>query len=105
MILQWSAASWTLVPTPAVANGQGYLNGAWCLNPHSCYAVGQQGKAAGSYLHDQLLMEHWNGTIWKRVSLPTVYSALLNSVACYKTFCMAVGGHLGHPLALEKPAV
>jgi hypothetical protein len=64
------------------------LNGVACASARDCLAVGADYHTATP------LAKAWNGTRWRAVSvrLPSGYSlALLDGVACPRTYCMVVG--------------
>ena len=62
----WNGTTWTLVPTPALANTGAGLNGVSCTSPSSCMAVGEFTGIG----NEMTLAEAWNGTSWSVVKTP-----------------------------------
>jgi hypothetical protein len=69
LILRWNGTAWKRVPSPdpggpAVNDS---LRAVAALSASSAWAVGTHGTGGVA----QPLIEHWNGTAWKRVPAPT----------------------------------
>jgi hypothetical protein len=110
-----SAASWSVVPSPAppgVANGA--MNGVACMSASACVAVGSY-ETQTSYDNVQgsgfstPLAERFNGSSWSIVPTPDPSpsaGAALQAVSCgAPSFCMAVGfstNSLGHQVVLAE---
>jgi large repetitive protein len=94
LIEQWNGSAWSVVPSPAT-NGTpdgnpGELQGVSCTSPSSCVAVGTAGD-----LHNQTLVEQWNGTSWSIVPSPNTSATVnndLDAISCTSaSACTAVG--------------
>src|SRR6185312_16572230 len=65
----WDGSSWSLVPSPNVANTNNLLNGVALVSASDVWAVGLSNSDG---IHPGLtLIEHWNGTSWTIVSSPS----------------------------------
>jgi hypothetical protein len=88
---RWNGTKWTKLATPRPA-GRPFseLLGVSCAGPRDCTAVGQSGTInTGQFF---ALVEHWNGSRWRIVTVHAPRGALLNSVSCATaTTCTAVG--------------
>jgi hypothetical protein len=78
-IEHWDGSAWSTVPAPA-AGQPSYLEGVSGDSSTDAWAVGYQTQASTGTLIP--LVEHWNGTTWRPVSLPSSVTGLngLNSV-------------------------
>ncbi len=84
-------SGWTIVPTPALANG--FLDAVSCSSPTDCVAVGQsrQGYLPSS---GRSLIESWHGSEWSVVANPSGF--IFDGVSCTSSsFCVAVGQRSG----------
>lgn len=69
LIERYSGSSWSIVPAPR----PGYdneLSGVAIVSPSDVWAVGFY----GTYLNEQTLALHWDGTTWSQVPSPSVIS-------------------------------
>jgi hypothetical protein len=78
-IEHWNGSAWSVVPAPT-ASRPSYLEAVSGTSATDASAVGYQTKPGTSTLVP--LIEHWNGTAWSMVSLPSSMTGLngLNSV-------------------------
>ena len=68
LILHWNGTKWATVPAPdPIGAKSAFLAGVSAVSPSIAWAVGQ-----AVYPHNvtKLLIERWNGTSWKLVSVP-----------------------------------
>jgi len=68
LILHWAGTAWTRVPSPN-PGGSSYpddLVDVAAISPTNAWAVGSYSSGGPR----QTLIEHWNGTAWKRVASP-----------------------------------
>jgi hypothetical protein len=70
----WDGSSWTVVPTPNPGPNGDLLYAIQAVSPDNVWAAGQQ---LGGDSPDQGLVEHWDGTKWSVVPVPTPASASL----------------------------
>jgi virginiamycin B lyase len=91
---QWNGTHWTIVPTPAPANGgEGVLNAVSCTSTTNCLAVG--GGDAGT------LAERWNGKHWSTTPITT--GPELFGVSCTSaSLCYAVGNGGAGAAVIER---
>jgi concanavalin A-like lectin/glucanase superfamily protein len=91
---QLLTAGWNVRPVPSPEGAkQAELSGMSCLSPTSCMAVGNYRNASEVTL---ALAEHWDGTKWEVVPVPTpegnIAVSELFSVSCpAANLCMATG--------------
>ena len=100
LVERWNGTRWSLVATPTLpgplhrSNAVSVsffpgLNDVSCPTTTNCYAVGESNTG--------VLVEHWNGTMWSIVSVPSptgASSPTLNAVSCSSpTQCAAVGSY------------
>lgn len=80
----WDGSSWSLVPSPNVANTNNLLNGVAVLSVSDVWAVGLSNSDG---IHPGLtLIEHWNGSSWSIVSSPNPTDFnFMNAVAAIST--------------------
>jgi hypothetical protein len=94
----WNGTSWKHVasPNPAGSAKPNILSGVAATSPGNVWAVGQYNHG----LVFQTLIEHWNGTSWKRVPSPnpggSVRNNALYSVAATSTANAWAVGHYDH---------
>lgn len=71
----WNGHNWTQVTTAKVSGLFVTLNSVLVLAPDSVLAVGSyETKSHGTYVRHELA-EHWNGTAWQRVGVPSFSTA------------------------------
>jgi hypothetical protein len=92
LIERWDGKSWTIVPSPNVADAfDSGLVGAACASSADCLAVGSSHTET---LNDTLA-EHWDGAAWSIVASPDPPNSSDNelaAIACPSaTACLAVG--------------
>jgi hypothetical protein len=68
MIVHWDGQEWNLAATFAPANFRNSLNGIAAVSSHNIWAVGNMIDKSQSGAQSQVLIEHWNGSDWSRVS-------------------------------------
>jgi hypothetical protein len=92
LIEHWNGSKWTAVPSPNQSFGgnNDVLSSVAAVSASDAWAVGAASEDAGS----APLIEHWNGSRWKLMSLPDLaFSAELGSVAAVSARNVwAVGG-------------
>jgi eukaryotic-like serine/threonine-protein kinase len=76
LILRWSGATWTQVPSPNL--GMGEITGFAATSAGSAWAVGNTGSGGTS---TRPLILRWNGTAWTTVPNPSPAGSYLFSVA------------------------
>jgi len=100
----WDGTAWRLAtpPNPAGAIDSG-LVAVSCVSPASCQAVGGTARSGGTFTKPGAvvpLMEHWNGTSWRRepIRLPFRSEGAASVSCATATMCVVVGEHvtLGH---------
>jgi hypothetical protein len=79
LIEGWDGTSWKQVPSPH-PGGNSSLFGVAAVSARSAWAVGVIGRGAKS-CPCRALMEHWDGTSWKRVPLPASDGSDFSAVA------------------------
>lgn len=94
LIEGWSGDTW-LVEAGVPAGQPSDLESVACPAPDSCWAVGyEEGAHVGL---PNALIEHWDGTAWSRVHVPTLpgtFTSELNGVSCVANdLCLAVGSY------------
>ena len=91
LIEHWDGARWSVVPTPAADHSEtgSHLYGVAAGGPDDVWAVGQRDDQGT----DLPLVEHWNGTRWSIVDVPSagVEGALLQGVTVKGGEVWAVG--------------
>jgi hypothetical protein len=68
LIEHWDGTQWSQVPNPAAAQPNTVLNGLTVVSPSDIWAAGYQGDSAGNQYP---LIEHWDGSTWSEVPVPT----------------------------------
>jgi hypothetical protein len=63
----WNGSSWALLPTVDPGTDQ-QLNGVAAISPTNVWAVGFTNSSG--WFANRTLVEHWNGTAWRRVASP-----------------------------------
>ncbi len=91
LVESWDGNAWSVIPGPVPANGGGALDGASCVDPSTCEAVGLALSPSGL---NQTLVESWNAGTWSGVPSPTPgnLGGTLAGVSCVTAnHCVAVG--------------
>jgi len=70
VILHWDGASWTPVKVPD-AGPTSTLTAVSAVSPTDVWAVGSSGPSNGRLRGSKTFAVHWDGTSWKRVSVPS----------------------------------
>lgn len=96
LIEHWNGARWSLVASPDLLPGtRNDLQSITPITPNDAWAVGgaNDGLSKSGYTSGASpLLEHWDGTRWQVVALPTIQNAGLNSaVALNANDVWAVG--------------
>jgi hypothetical protein len=94
LVEHWNGTTWKRVasPSPGGSNHANWLYGVAAISSSNAWAVGDFDN--GTTL--QTLVEHWNGTTWKRVASPSpgsVSSDLHGVTAVSASNIWAVGGY------------
>ena len=97
---RFTGRGWQALPTPSPVTSNGnILTGLSCISPTNCWSVGYA-------LFNSALVEHWNGSAWSVVHVPSPHASLFNAVSCSSsTNCWAVGSidsYAGHGSALVE---
>jgi hypothetical protein len=94
LILRWNGSVWKPVPSPSPAGS--VFNGVAAASAKSAWAVGYYDPSFNNGLTGKTLIEHWNGTAWKRVPSPTPASgAVLTGVAATSASSAWAVGYTG----------
>lgn len=90
LVERWDGTSWTIQPSPNVAQADSELVGVSCPSSNACVAVGFAGSSP--------LVERWNGSTWAIQSVtgpPGANAAALSGVSCTSaSACTAVGQYV-----------
>jgi hypothetical protein len=105
LMLHWDGTAWSRVTSPAVLDGApGVLNDVTVVSATDAWAVGFTGRdrSAG---RTPLLLLHWDGTRWSRVTVMQATAGELSGIAMsshggWAVGAAAVAGHL-RPLILR----
>ena len=90
-----TSKAWKVVPSPNVGTGDNHLQGVTAITASDAWAVGY--STADNVSLAQVLIEHWDGTLWSVISapLPSGSSSDLASVTAISTSDVwAVGSYL-----------
>lgn len=68
LIEQWNGSSWSVVASPNPGAGFNDLYGVAAVGPNNVWAVGQYSPGEVPII---ALVEHWNGSDWSQVSVPS----------------------------------
>ncbi|MGH2482118.1 MAG: hypothetical protein ACRDHW_20905, partial [Ktedonobacteraceae bacterium] len=81
LIEHWDGQQWRVVASPdGTPHGFNALHSVVAISPNDIWAVGASGPATEPAITP--LLEHWDGSNWSLVQLPTsLHSALLNGIA------------------------
>jgi hypothetical protein len=95
LIEHWDGSSWSVVPSPNVANSDNQLLAVRALSKTNVIAVGRAEQSNGI---GQTLIEQWNGTSWVIVASPNglKLSELNGVVAISPSDIWAVGDQTGN---------
>jgi PKD repeat protein len=100
LIEHWNGKAWKIVPSPSPRRDFGVLDAVAARTAKDAWAVGDVSTELG--VDSRTLIEHWNGTAWRRVPSPNITSApsgtqiknVLNGVAAISpSNVWAVGGY------------
>lgn len=69
LIEHWNGSSWSIVPSPNLANSHHFFHGVAAVSATDVWAVGY--SLDGSFLI-RSLVEHWDGTSWSIVPSPNL---------------------------------
>jgi hypothetical protein len=96
LVESWDGTSWTVVPSPDVASGNG-LRDVSCTSPTFCVAVGTDENTPTT---TQTLVEAWDGSSWTVTPSPNASGFdNLDRISCTSpTNCVAVGSYSGQTL-------
>jgi hypothetical protein len=100
----WDGTAWRLASPPNPAGAiDSQLTAVSCVSPSSCQAVGGTMQSEGTFSKPaarSALVEHWNGTSWRRepIRLPFRSEEATSVSRATATMCVVVGEHvtLGH---------
>jgi hypothetical protein len=68
----WDGHAWKTAPAPVPSDAfAANLLGVSTLNQHDAWAVGAVERVSGNVYTDESMIEHWDGTAWQAVTLPT----------------------------------
>jgi hypothetical protein len=95
LIVRWNGTTWSQVPSPSPSTSLNELLGVAATSANNAWAVGLY---ANSHNALQTLIEHWNGTAWKRMPSPdpggSTRSNIIYAVAAGSASnAWAVGGY------------
>lgn len=94
LVERWNGTSWTLQSAPLPSGFTfGSMSEVSCATSTFCVATGNGVNPTNNPNgYGSAFVEHWNGTSWVAVSIPTPLQMYLDAIACASpTFCMAVG--------------
>lgn len=84
LIEHWNGDHWSQIASPdLLPSTRNLLQGVAVITPENVWAVGVAGNDitnSGYGTRTSPLVEHWDGTRWQLVTLPTIQSAGLNSI-------------------------
>src|SRR5262249_39406321 len=86
---QAQTAPLTVVASPHASPVNTHLNPAASVSANDVWAVGSAENPLGT---DQLLAEHWDGTVWSIVPTPAVVTGTLSGVAAISSNDVWAGG-------------
>jgi hypothetical protein len=69
LVEHWNGAAWSIVTSPNATQDTELL-GVTCTSASDCWAVGNYLTDITGNLYYQTLIEHWNGSSWRRVPSP-----------------------------------
>jgi hypothetical protein len=93
LLLHWDGRRWSVgSPSDDVAHGDALL-GVSCVSSSACWAVGLTTAPGNQPLHEEPLIERWDGTRWSTVATSTgTDEGQLAAVSCAsRADCSAVG--------------
>ena len=87
LVYRYNGSTWSIIksPNPSSAPAGNVFQDVSCVSATKCFLIGTAGE--------QMLVERWNGTGWKRQHLPALSgNAFLNGISCSSaSACVAVG--------------
>ncbi len=92
MAQHWNGSSWSEGPSVIPAGSK--LSLLWnvtCVNAADCWAVGAQMADTDSDKVPVPLAEHWNGSVWSVVPLPSTFGILFSVTCTGASDCWAAG--------------
>jgi hypothetical protein len=90
LILHWNGTVWQQVASPSPSSAGNFLIGVAATSASNAWAVGYFFTGTGG---TNTLIEHWNGTAWRRVTSPSVADGFIAGVtATSASNTWAVGG-------------
>jgi hypothetical protein len=101
LIEHWDGSSWTVIPAPA-AGAPSMLNGISADSATDAWAVGYQTPAGATTMTP--LAEHWDGSSWTAVSLPSALNAANGLVSVYAASPGDVWATAGGPASTSGSA-
>lgn len=78
LAMHWNGTAWRTIATANLGAKTGVLRSVTALSARNIWAVGDWSYASGT---GGALVEHWNGTAWKIIAVPTNRTFLLQSVS------------------------
>jgi hypothetical protein len=72
---RWNGTKWAEVKTASVSAFSAQLSSVLDLGANNVLAVGEYTTKSGSTFTQHELAEHWNGSAWQRVTVPTFSTA------------------------------
>jgi hypothetical protein len=103
LVEHWDGTSWSVVPSPNPGGGaaESTLNAVDAISANNVWAVGSFRLSGRTHT----LVEHWNGTSWRRVPSPNPpggrYGSLLTSVSAASADNVWAVGYVDPPGADE----
>jgi hypothetical protein len=73
LIEHWNGKAWKIVPSPSPRRNFGSLDAVAARTAKDAWAVGNVSTQLG--VNSRTLIEHWNGTAWRRVPSPNITNA------------------------------
>ncbi|MGA7730231.1 MAG: S-layer homology domain-containing protein [Chloroflexia bacterium] len=68
LIEHWDGSAWSIVPSPNVGTDNNYLNSAYAVASNDVWAAGYYYHE--TFLFEQTMIQHWNGTSWSIIPSP-----------------------------------
>ncbi|HLJ35686.1 MAG TPA: hypothetical protein VKU38_18670 [Ktedonobacteraceae bacterium] len=78
LVEHWDGKSWSIVASPNVGSNFNALSGVKAITANNVWAVGDVYDFHTNV--DQTLIEHWDGSVWKVVSTPSIPSAGFSAI-------------------------
>ncbi len=106
LVEHWNGTAWSIVASPSSPSSSVDLTGVSCTASTNCFAVGTYSVDNFPTSTQHPLIEHWNGTRWSTLVVPTPPGApdnILTKVSCTTAqSCVAVG--LSSDLSANLPS-